>query len=121
MVNGRPMTHNGSHDSPPEILVSIDWLVRKANGYRGRLQSLEVHSFKSDLVERSGRWTRDRVPPAAFTAACTEAGLAPDNTAKLVEHLRNRQTGKRLVVHRFRRKWTFDRLIAAAGLADIPS
>lgn len=49
------MTHTTAADLPPDILAIIDWLVRKANGYSGRLQRLEVHSFKSDLMKRPER------------------------------------------------------------------
>jgi hypothetical protein len=111
---------------PPDILAIIKWLARKADGYKSiatgepRLQSPEINGFKSDLMLRTHRWGRHRVPPATFSAVCIAAGLAADNTATLVEHLRNRQAGKQLRPNRFRKGWTYDGVVRAAGLPEDP-
>lgn len=110
---------------PPDILVIIDWLAEYARGYKlphagpddpGRLQWREEHGFKSDLMLRTWRWHRDRVPLDAFRAACLSANLSEKDTATLVGHLHNRQLGRRLVPNKARKDWTYDALIASKGL-----
>lgn len=120
------MTASDAPELPPDILAIIRWLARKADGYKSiatgepRLQSLEINGFKSDLMLRTYRWGRDRVPPATFGAVCIAEGLAIDNTATLVEHLRNRQAGKQLRPNRFRKGWTYDSVVRAANVPEDP-
>jgi hypothetical protein len=112
---------------PPDILVIVDWLAERARGYRlphagpndpGRLQWREAHGFKSELMLRTARWSRERVPVAAFRQACLDANLSLEDTATLVGFLQQRQAGKQLRPHRARKGWTYDRVIAAAGYPD---
>ena len=114
---------------PPDILAVINHLGQNARGYRplnagqehpGRLKFTESDAFKSELMLRTSRWARDRVPTTAFRQACLEAGLSQEDTDKLTGYLQRRQNGKRLVQRatRFRRGATFDGVIRAAGLAD---
>ena len=108
---------------PPDIQAIIAWLVDMAKGYKGivdgtpNLQAREVEGFKSDLMLRTWRWHRDRVPPSVFNGECIKAGLTPMDSAKLVDPLRRRQAGRRLVPRRERRGWTYDRVIDAADLS----
>jgi hypothetical protein len=52
------------------------------------------------------------VPLAAFRQQCNDAGLSPADTAKLVDLLRRRQSGRRLVVgSTFYRGFTLDALV----------
>lgn len=94
---------------PSDILAIIAWPARKAGRYSSRatgeprLQSLEFNGFKSDLIERPQRWTRDPVPPSAFSEACRAAGLTPDDTAKRVDCLRRGQAGRKLAANRWRK------------------
>jgi hypothetical protein len=61
---------------------------------------------------RRDRWLPDRVPIAAFRGKCLDAGLSTVDTEKLVDFLRRRQSGRRLVVgSRFYRGFTFDALV----------
>ena len=120
---------------PPDILAVIDHFAGNARGYRppnagpdhpGTLKFTESDAFKSELMLRTSRWARDRVPVAAFRQACLDAGLSQEDTDKLAGYLQNRQNGKRLVQRatRFRPGATFDGVIRAAGLpvdADGPS
>jgi hypothetical protein len=118
---------------PPDILAVINHLGQNARGYRpldagpdhpGRLKFTESDAFKSELMLRTFRWARDRVPASAFRQACLEAGLeaslSQEDTDKLTCYLQRRQNGKRLVQRatRFRRGATFDGVIRAAGLTD---
>jgi hypothetical protein len=50
--------------------------------------------------------------PLAFRRQCNDAGLSPADTAKLVDLLRRRQSGRRLVVgSTFYRGFTLDALV----------
>lgn len=99
---------------PPDIIKIIVWLADYARRYGGKLKFNEVDRFKSDLMLRPDRWLPDRVSLAAFRDGCIDAGLSPADTAKLVDFLRRRQSGRRLVVgSRFSRGFTFDGVVAA--------
>jgi hypothetical protein len=115
------MTRMPSEQLPPDILVVIDYLAAMASRSTGkRLDALESDGFKSELMLRTSRWRRDRVRPAAFSEACIAAGLRPEDAAKLVDYLQKRQRGKRLqqrATH-FRKGWTYDGVIRAAGLSS---
>jgi hypothetical protein len=105
---------------PPDILAVIDYLADMASRSTARrVDALESDGFKSELMLRTSRWRRDRVPPAAFSEACIAAGLRPKDAAKLEGFLRKRQAGKRLVQRatHYRKGWTFDGVIRAAGLS----
>lgn len=106
---------------PLDILAVIDHLADMASRSTGkRLDALESDGFKSELMLRTSRWSRDRVRPAVFGAACIAAGLRPQDAAKLVDCLRKRQDGRRLqqrATH-FRKGWTFDGVIRLAGLSS---
>jgi hypothetical protein len=84
-------------DLPADIQAVIAWLVVQAKSYKSivdgtpSLQPREVEGFKSDLMLRTWRWHRDRVPLSAFSADCISAGLPPEDTAKLVDPLQRRQ------------------------------
>lgn len=80
----------------------------------------ESDAFKSELMLRTSRWARDRVPASAFGRACLEAGLSQEDTDKLTGSHQCRQNGKYLVQRttRLRRGATFDGVIRAAGLMD---
>lgn len=120
---------------PPDILAVINHFASNARGYRalnagpddpGRLKVTESDAFKSELMLRTSRWARDRVPVTAFRQACLDAGLSQKDTDKVAAYLHRRQNGKRLVQRatRFRAGATFDGVIRAAGLpvdADGPS
>lgn len=109
---------------PPDILVIIDYLAEEASHYKrihakpgdpGRLHWQEEHEFKSDLMERGDRWARDRVPLRLFRSACLAANLDETDTKTLTDHLAKRQAGKRLVVHRARKGFNFDRIVELRG------
>ncbi|MGY4708474.1 hypothetical protein ACXDF8_02720 [Mycolicibacterium sp. CBM1] len=109
---------------PPDILVIIDYLAEEASHYKrinarpgdpGRLHWQEEHEFKSDLMKRGERWARDRVPLQLFRDACLAANLDETDTKKLADHLAKRQAGKRLVVDRARKGFTFDRILELHG------
>jgi hypothetical protein len=97
---------------PPDITTIISWLAGEAAKYGGKLKFNEVDRFKSDLMLRPGRWLPDRVLATEFGAGCISAGLSSEDTAKLVDFLRRRQGGRRLVVgSRFSRGFTFDGVV----------
>jgi hypothetical protein len=107
---------------PQDIKVVVAWLAEQARNFRSivdgtpRLQGLEVEGFKNDLMLRTWRWLPDRVSLSEFNAECLSAGMRPEDIAKLIDPLRRRQAGRRLVPKHERRTWTYDRLIANAGL-----
>ena len=59
-----------------------------------------VAKLKSDMVEVRERWTKDHAPVDAVRAKCLDAGMTAEDTTTIVDSLRKRQAGKRLVPER---------------------
>jgi hypothetical protein len=83
--------------SAPKI---VKFLAGWARGYNNRLKWNEEAKLKSDMMEVPERWTPERAPVDAVKAACLEAGMTEQDTKTVVDFLRKRQAGKRLVPHR---------------------
>jgi hypothetical protein len=67
------------------------------------------------MMEVPERWTPERAPVDAVKATCLEAGMTEPDTKTIVEFLRKRQAGKRLVPHRSYKGFTFSPLSSETG------
>jgi hypothetical protein len=87
-------------DLPDDIKEIVKFLAGWARGYNNRLKWNEEAKIKSDMMGVPERWTPERAPVDAVKAACLEAGMTEQDTKTIVDLLRKRQAGKRLVPHR---------------------
>jgi hypothetical protein len=85
---------------PDDINKSIEYLAQSARGYGNRLKWNEVAKLKSDMMQVPQRWTEDRAPVDAVRSKCLDAGMTAEDTNTIVDLLRKRQAGKRLVPQR---------------------
>jgi hypothetical protein len=89
-----------SSELPDDINQIIEHLAQCARGYNNRLRWNAVAKLKSDMVEVRERWTKDRTSVDAVRAKCFDAGMTAEDTTTIVDALRKRQAGKRLVPER---------------------
>lgn len=83
----------------------VQFLADKAEGYNNVLKWNEVAMFKADLMNVPERW--HAIDPAAFRAACVDAGMRAVDADELTDYLRRRKQGKRLVPVRSYRSHKF--------------
>ena len=80
---------------PPSVVSIIEFLARYAKGYNNHLKWNEFAKFKGDLMNEPTRW--GHVDVSAFRAKCLAEGMRAVDTDELVDYLKKRQAGRRLV------------------------
>lgn len=73
----------------------IDYIARYAAGYSTGLKWNEVAKLKADMMNVPERWRPITVE--ALRSKCLSAGLSAKDTETVVDLLRTRQAGRRLV------------------------
>jgi hypothetical protein len=71
-----------------------------ARGYGNNLKWNEVAKLKADMTNVKHRWTPERAPVGVVEARCLELGMTETDTAIVVDLLRKRQAGRRLVAQK---------------------
>lgn len=85
---------------PADIDQILDAIAQWARGYGNRLKWNEVAKLKGDMTNVKHRWIASRAPVALVEARCLELGMTETDTATVVDLLRKRQAGKRLVAQK---------------------
>ncbi|EHB53661.1 hypothetical protein MycrhDRAFT_4124 [Mycolicibacterium rhodesiae JS60] len=92
---------------PADLEQLLDLVAQTAHGYGNRLQAHQVAKLKGDMMNKSGRWSVDRAPVALVRAKLTELGMAPHDIETVIDLLKKRQAGRRLVPDRFHKDFAF--------------
>ncbi|WP_052077967.1 hypothetical protein [Rhodococcoides fascians] len=80
---------------PPDVDEIIDHLAHWAAGYSSGLKWNEVAKLKADMMNVPKRWAP--VTLEALRAKCLSAGLSAEDTGTIVDLLKKRKDGRRLV------------------------
>jgi hypothetical protein len=89
--------HDRAKALPADIEQILDAVAQWARGDGNRLKRNEVAKLKGDMTNVKQRWTVSRAPVALVEARCLQLGMTESDTATVVDLLRKRQAGKRLV------------------------
>ena len=97
---------NSPEELPPSVVSIVEYLASMAKGYDNHLKWNERAMFKADLMNNTRRWTY--VDVAAFKTRCLSEGMRGEDVAELVDWLKKRQAGRRVVPSRSYRDFKFN-------------
>lgn len=80
---------------PPSVADFVVFLARMARGYDNKLKWNEQDKFKAELMNVPERWMH--VDAAAFYAKTKSEGMREEDSLMLLDWLKKRQAGRRLV------------------------
>lgn len=83
------------NELPNGVAEIAKLLADTTRGYGNELQQHTIAKFKADLMNALDRWRV--IDPNVFEAALLAHGMRPEDAAVLVDNLRKRKAGKRLV------------------------
>ncbi|MGG7466211.1 hypothetical protein [Plantibacter sp. YIM 135347] len=89
---------------PPSVADIIEFVGGAAAGY-GHLKWNEEAMLKADMMNVWQRWSR--VDSSALAAKCRAVGLTQEETAEIIDWLKRRQQGRRLVPEKTYRDFRF--------------
>jgi hypothetical protein len=92
---------------PADLEQILEYIAQMARGYGNKLKWNEVAKLKGDMTNVKHRWTPERAPVELVEARCLALGMTDTDTATVLDLLRKRQAGKRLVAQKSYTKFAF--------------
>ena len=90
---------------PEDIERILEYIAEMAQGYDNNLKWNEIAKLKSDMMRRMDSWRL--VTPAQVKDKCLNLGMTESDTVEIVDMLKKRLQGRKLVPHRSYRDFEF--------------